>query len=217
MLNDSDIEKLTQKQVTIEGELGETTFTFEKMMALKAWKLALSIREEAGKVLEQDLEAIFQMDRNRMVASLFKIVLKMPTPYVILVQETLWEHTFFTNKKLEQPSAVDLQGRRCRVRRARRLGNRGGTSACASGKFYEFFASSHGFTPSGPTASYQPVLTTRIDPYFYGLIAGGLCTYLDLRDRLTLDEAVDLRELLLVRAENQRRANKAAIDEAQNK
>lgn len=46
---------------------------------------------------------------------------------------------------------------------------------------------------------------------------GGLCSYLDLRDRLSLAEAVDLREVLFVRAENKRRAAKAAADKAKKR
>ena len=72
-----------------------------------------------------------------------------------------------------------------------------------------------GFTPQRP--QYQPVETKRLDNFFAPLITGDLCTYLDLRDRLTLDEAADLRELLIVRAENERRAHKAARDNAKKK
>ena len=45
-------------------------------------------------------------------------------------------------------------------------------------------------------------------------MASGLCSYLDLRDNLTLDEAVTLLEVLMVRSENERRAHEVAVAKA---
>ena len=98
-----DVDNLSQKQVAIEGEIGTTTFTFEKMMALKAWKLALSIRQQAGEVLAEDLETIFKPVQGAqrggaIMASLTGLVLKLPTEFVLAVQDTLWDHTYFSNR-----------------------------------------------------------------------------------------------------------------------
>ena len=41
------------------------------------------------------------------------------------------------------------------------------------------------------------------------MIAEHLCTYADLRDRLTLDEVYDLNEVMIARHENERRAHEA--------
>ena len=38
-----------------------------------------------------------------------------------------------------------------------------------------------------------------------------MCTYTELRDRISLREAVEMCEILATRRENERRANEAAI------
>ena len=38
------------------------------------------------------------------------------------------------------------------------------------------------------------------------VISAGLASYIDCRDRLSIDEVADLNELLIVRHENERRA-----------
>ena len=48
-------------------------------------------------------------------------------------------------------------------------------------------------------------------------IAAGLCTYVEVRNHLSLDEILDLNEILIVRAENEHRAYLAAEAKAKQK
>ena len=55
-------------------------------------------------------------------------------------------------------------------------------------------------------------------PSFFSVpIDAGLCTYIDCRDHLTLDEVADLNEILAVRYENERRAYEEAERRARQK
>ncbi|MCY3554985.1 MAG: hypothetical protein OXH56_06635, partial [Gemmatimonadetes bacterium] len=54
-----------------------------------------------------------------------------------------------------------------------------------------------------------PDNTKGLDPYLAAPVMAGLCGYVDIRDRLSLDEVADLNEGLLVRAENDRRRYEA--------
>ena len=53
--------------------------------------------------------------------------------------------------------------------------------------------------------------TTRLAPWIAACI-DGTADYLNLRDRMSLDEAADLFEVRVVRAENERRAAAAAAE-----
>ena len=70
----------------------------------------------------------------------------------------------------------------------------------------------------GRESGFDVATTKRIKPWLAALITGGLASYLDLRDKLSLDEAATLLEVLLVKNENDHRAHEAAVaaSKAQN-
>ena len=59
-------------------------------------------------------------------------------------------------------------------------------------------------------AEYVPVSTEMIPPFMAGPIAAGLCTLHECKTSLSLPEIWALNELMLVKAENERRAHRAA-------
>lgn len=56
-----------------------------------------------------------------------------------------------------------------------------------------------------------------LPPFIAGPIAANLCTLVDCKTILTLDDVWGLNELLLVRSENERRAHKAAEAKAKSR
>ena len=50
------------------------------------------------------------------------------------------------------------------------------------------------------------VETPNIHPFLAAPIAAKLCSYIDIRDNLSLNEVADLNEILIVQGENERRA-----------
>lgn len=57
----------------------------------------------------------------------------------------------------------------------------------------------------------------NIPAFFAAVIAAGLCSYVEARDMLSLDEIADLNETLAVQAENERLAHEAAERKAKQK
>ena len=49
------------------------------------------------------------------------------------------------------------------------------------------------------------------------MIDAGLCSYRDARERLSLDEVMDLHEVLVAKIENEHRAHQAAEKKAKEK
>ena len=89
---------LTAPSVQIEGSEFTTTYSFEKMTALSGWKTLLTIRAEVGNVLKEEIAVAFS-DRGRAaIASIISVILTLPTSFIVLLQDTMWQHTFFSNK-----------------------------------------------------------------------------------------------------------------------
>ena len=62
-------------------------------------------------------------------------------------------------------------------------------------------------------SEYEAIRTNRLSPMLASIISASenpTTAYVDLRDNMNLDEAADIIEVLLVRAENDRRAHDAA-------
>ena len=66
-------------------------------------------------------------------------------------------------------------------------------------------------------SDYDPVAPLDLAPFFAGVINADLCTYVDCRDHLTVDEVADLNEVLVARNENERLAYESAERKAKSK
>ena len=223
-------DRYSSREVTFTGapEDGgdQVTFKFVKLAGWDSLPVWESLRPALQEISDSLIlsEGMFSVDEegslsvNSTWEELAKLVLSalgaLPPKYVTVAQNKLHPHIQFRREShpVFTPLAGNEQGAfhglvgRSRVRDDR------------EGRLRKFSGVISRAKPPvrGGRGDYRPAHTVNIAPFFANPIDAGLCTLTDLKSRgddgeprLSIDDVCDLNEILLVRAENQWRANRA--------
>ena len=218
---------LTDREVTI----GDTTFVIEPMPALAAHELFEEIWDELGLKLEaglaQDMAAgvvvaAAGQDNDIVDVSFLAIpalaeiinkVLQVRRPFKVRLRGKLFQHVRFHNDRSGDAATAGGLGDQRLPETARRR-RHGADGAVPGGKFYRVLGVRRFHPPQARSPGYRPVATLSINPSFAAIIAAGMCSYIDLRDKLSLDEALTAIEILATTRENEHRAYEHARNQS---
>ena len=198
-----------------EFEIGGTRFAASKLPAMAAFDLLEAIRHELGKSQALSLPTEVLNEGDRSIAAFLKIVLSLDPAFVRQVRQKLFEKVAFSNARVPTPQQL-AGGRGDGLRRPGAHSDLRGFAAECSGKFYAVLRRPRLQVERRPPG-FEPVRPLGIKPFFGALIDAELAEYLDLKWRLSLDEALDLHEVLVARIENEHRSYAEAEKKAREK
>ena len=198
-----------------EFEIGGTRFAVAKLPAMAGFDLLKAIRHELGKSQALSLPTEVLKEDDRSIAAFLKIVLSLDPAFVRQVRQKLFEKVAFSNTRVPTPqqlAGAEEDGLR-RPGAHRYLRNAG---AECSRKFYAVLRRPRLQVERRPPG-FEPVSPLGIKPFFGALIDAELAEYLEIKERLSLDEALDLYEVLVARIENEHRSYAEAERKAKEK
>ena len=204
-----------------EFTIGKTSFKVERIGAMKEDAILDDFFEELGLRGAQELKFLFTDIDLLKTQALIQLFLKLSKDYKRRLRDVMFTYTRYKHHDGESVQADTVGLGRIGAGRARsgRVpvpsgGARAARLLALPMVDFQGFLLRPRLAESGEIGRFSPGFTPvrplMMKPMFAAIIDHGYASYIDLRDRMTLEEAASLEDALVARVENERRARSAS-------